>query len=203
MSPGGAPLGQGGNPQGMGALLLGTLDFCLMPYTAEVIAVPFNLPCLQLQKEVSPRRGGGLVCDQNESSRRPFTSQGNLHVPRSMGSRSYSDSDTIQFDDRSLSKLKESDRCSATENLFLESLSLDSPEEPDEHRSRQLEREKFLTGLTEVRAILHFIMLSCYLLCQNWYSFPAVGSEILCHRHCLRIPSSEFGMDKFPFFVMS
>uniref|UniRef100_A0A8C3MH88 Microtubule crosslinking factor 1 n=1 Tax=Geospiza parvula TaxID=87175 RepID=A0A8C3MH88_GEOPR len=103
----------------------------------------------QLQKEASPRRGGGLVCDPSESSRRPFAPQGNLRVPRSMGSRSYSDSDTIQFDERSLSKLKESDRCSGTENLFLESLSLDSPDEPEEHRSRQLEREKFLTGLTE------------------------------------------------------
>ncbi|XP_031359871.2 microtubule cross-linking factor 1 isoform X5 [Lonchura striata] len=103
----------------------------------------------QLQKEASPRRGGGLMCEQSESSRRPFTPQGSLRVPRSMGSRSYSDSDTIQFDERSLSKLKESDRCSATENLFLESLSLDPPDEPDEHRSRHLEREKFLTGLTE------------------------------------------------------
>ncbi|XP_061852072.1 microtubule cross-linking factor 1 isoform X2 [Colius striatus] len=103
----------------------------------------------QLQKEVSPRRGSGFLCDQKESNLRPFTTQGNLHVPRPMGSRSYSDSDAIQFDDRSLSKLKESDWCSATENLFLESLSLDSPDESDEHRSRQLERDKFLTGLTE------------------------------------------------------
>ncbi|XP_071660343.1 microtubule cross-linking factor 1 isoform X9 [Patagioenas fasciata] len=103
----------------------------------------------QLQKEVSPQRGGGFLCDQKESNLRAFTTQGNLHVPRPMGSRSYSDSDAIQFDDRSLSKLKESDRCSATENLFLESLSLDSPDESDEHRSRQLEREKCLTGLTE------------------------------------------------------
>nr|XP_047933111.1 microtubule cross-linking factor 1 isoform X6 [Anser cygnoides] len=103
----------------------------------------------QLQKEVSPRRGGGFLCDQKESNLRPFTTQGNLHVPRPMGSRSYSDSDAIQFDDRSLSKLKESDRCSATENLFLESLSLDSPDESEEHRSQQLEREKFFTGLTE------------------------------------------------------
>ncbi|XP_061212296.1 microtubule cross-linking factor 1 isoform X8 [Neopsephotus bourkii] len=103
----------------------------------------------QLQKEVSPRRGGGFLCDQKESNIRPFTTQGNLHVPRTMGSRSYSDSDAIQFEDRSLSKLKESDRCSATENLFLESLSLDSPEASDEPRPRQLEREKFLTGLTE------------------------------------------------------
>ncbi|XP_052642865.1 microtubule cross-linking factor 1 isoform X7 [Harpia harpyja] len=103
----------------------------------------------QLQKEVSPRRGGGFLCDQKESNLRPFMTQGNLHMPRPMGSRSYSDSDTIQFDNSSLSKLKESDRCSATENLFLESLSLDSPDESDEHRSQHLEREKFLTGLTE------------------------------------------------------
>ncbi|XP_029866962.1 microtubule cross-linking factor 1 isoform X8 [Aquila chrysaetos chrysaetos] len=103
----------------------------------------------QLQKEVSPRRGSGFLCDQKESNLRPFMTQGNLHMPRPMGSRSYSDSDTIQFDNSSLSKLKESDRCSATENLFLESLSLDSPDESDEHRSQHLEREKFLTGLTE------------------------------------------------------
>ncbi|XP_037236465.1 microtubule cross-linking factor 1 isoform X5 [Falco rusticolus] len=103
----------------------------------------------QLQKEVSPRRGSGFLCEQKESNLRPFTTQGNLHIPRPMGSRSYSDSDAIQFDDRSLSKLKESDRCSATENLFLQSLSLDSPDESDEHRSRQLEREKFLPGLME------------------------------------------------------
>ncbi|NWJ10481.1 MTCL1 factor, partial [Crypturellus undulatus] len=103
----------------------------------------------QLQKEVNPRRGSSFLCDQKESNLRPFATQGNLHLPRAMGARSYSDSDAIQFDDRSLSKLKESDRCSATENLFLESLSLDSPEEPEEHRSRQAEREKFLTGLTE------------------------------------------------------
>ncbi|XP_071593271.1 microtubule cross-linking factor 1 isoform X1 [Heliangelus exortis] len=103
----------------------------------------------QLQKEVSPRRGGGFLCDQKENNLRPFPTQGNLHVPHPMGSRSFSDSDTIQFEDRSLSKLRESDRCSAKENLFLESLSLDSPDESDEHRSRQLERDKFLSGLAE------------------------------------------------------
>ncbi|XP_068788312.1 microtubule cross-linking factor 1 isoform X4 [Struthio camelus] len=103
----------------------------------------------QLQKEVSPRRGGSFLCDQKESNLRPFATQGNLHLPRPMGARSYSDSDAIQFDDRSLSKLKESDRCTATENLFLESLSLDSPDECEEHQARQVEREKFLTDLTE------------------------------------------------------
>ncbi|NWU92736.1 MTCL1 factor, partial [Upupa epops] len=103
----------------------------------------------QLQKDVSPRRGAGFLCDPKENNLRSFTPQGNHHVPRPTGSRSFSDSDAIQFEDRSLAKLKESDRCSATENLFLESLSLDSPDEADEHRPQQLEREKFLTGLSE------------------------------------------------------
>lgn len=71
-------------------------------------------------------------------------------MPRPMGTRSYSDSDAVQFDDQSLSKLKESDRCSATENLFLESLSLDSPDESEEPQPRRLEQEKFLTCLPEV-----------------------------------------------------
>lgn len=146
---------------------LGRDGFCRRPYAASVIAVLFHLPRLQLQKDVSPRRGSGFLCEQKENNLRPFTTQGNLHVPRPMGSRSYSDSDAIQFDDRSLSKLKESDRCSATENLFLESLSLDSPDESDEHRSRQLERQKFLTGLTEVRALLPFIKPGGCLLCQH------------------------------------
>ncbi|XP_056339636.1 microtubule cross-linking factor 1 isoform X6 [Oenanthe melanoleuca] len=87
----------------------------------------------QLQREGSPRRG----------------EQGPLRPPRPAGSRSYSDSDTGQLDGRALAKLKESDRCSGTENLFLESLSLDSRHEPGEHRPRQLERDKLLTALAE------------------------------------------------------
>uniref|UniRef100_A0A452GL90 Uncharacterized protein n=1 Tax=Gopherus agassizii TaxID=38772 RepID=A0A452GL90_9SAUR len=103
----------------------------------------------QLQKEVSTRKGDSILCDQKEGSLRPFSTQGNLHVPHPVGARSYSDSDAIQFDDQSLSKLKESDRCTATENLFLDSLSLDSPDESDEPRPQRLEREKFLPCLTE------------------------------------------------------
>ncbi|XP_053876399.1 microtubule cross-linking factor 1 isoform X1 [Malaclemys terrapin pileata] len=103
----------------------------------------------QLQKEVSTRKGDSILCDQKESSLRPFSTQGNLYVPHPMGARSYSDSDAIQFDVQSLSKLKESDRCTATENLFLDSLSLDSPDESDEPQPQRLEREKFLTCLTE------------------------------------------------------
>ncbi|XP_075777082.1 microtubule cross-linking factor 1 isoform X3 [Pelodiscus sinensis] len=102
----------------------------------------------QLQKEVSTQKGDVLF-DQKERNLHSFSTQGNLHVPRPMGARSYSDSDAIQFDDQSLSKLKESDRCTATENLFLDSLSLDSPDESDESRPQQLERDKFLTCLTE------------------------------------------------------
>uniref|UniRef100_A0A8C8SLY8 Microtubule crosslinking factor 1 n=1 Tax=Pelusios castaneus TaxID=367368 RepID=A0A8C8SLY8_9SAUR len=75
-----------------------------------------------LQKEVNIRRGDNGLCDQKESNLRPFSTQESLHVPRPMGTRSYSDSDAMQFDDRSLSKLKESDRCTATENLFFDSL---------------------------------------------------------------------------------
>lgn len=71
-------------------------------------------------------------------------------MPRPVGSRSYSDSDTMQFEDRSLSKLKESDRCIATENLFLDTLSLESPDDSDEPQPQKLEREKFLTGVNEV-----------------------------------------------------
>ncbi|NXM90535.1 MTCL1 factor, partial [Oenanthe oenanthe] len=92
----------------------------------------------QLQREGSPRRGGGPPCEQ-----------GALRPPRPVGSRSYSDSDAGQLDGRALARLKESDRCSGTENLFLESLSLDSRHEPGEHRPRQLERDKLLTALAE------------------------------------------------------
>ncbi|KAL8182306.1 UNVERIFIED_CONTAM: Microtubule cross-linking factor 1 [Gekko kuhli] len=55
----------------------------------------------------------------------------------------------MQFEDRSLSKLKESDRCTATENLFLDTLSLDSPDDADERQSQKLEQERFLSGASE------------------------------------------------------
>ncbi|CAI5779728.1 microtubule cross-linking factor 1 isoform X1 [Podarcis lilfordi] len=98
----------------------------------------------QLQK-ASPQRGDNILCDSKETSLHSFSNQ----VPHPMGSRSYSDSDTMQFEDRSLSKLKESDRCTATENLFLETLSLDSPDDSDERQPQKLERERFLTCANE------------------------------------------------------
>uniref|UniRef100_A0A8D2Q8B2 Microtubule crosslinking factor 1 n=1 Tax=Varanus komodoensis TaxID=61221 RepID=A0A8D2Q8B2_VARKO len=98
----------------------------------------------QLQK-VNPQRGDNLLCDSKEISLHSFSNQGNHHVSHPMGSRSYSDSDTMQFEDRSLSKLKESDRCTATENLFLDTLSLNSPDDSDEIQPQKLERERFLS----------------------------------------------------------
>ncbi|XP_054842043.1 microtubule cross-linking factor 1 [Eublepharis macularius] len=102
----------------------------------------------QLQK-VNSKRGDNILCDSKETSLHSFSNKGNHHVPHPMGSRSYSDSDTMQFEDRSLSKLKESDRCTATENLFLDTLSLDSPDDADEPQSQKLEQEKILSCVSE------------------------------------------------------
>ncbi|XP_016066941.1 PREDICTED: microtubule cross-linking factor 1 [Miniopterus natalensis] len=85
----------------------------------------------QLQKENSPRRGGNFLCDQKEGDIRPFAPPGSPRVPRPVGMWPGTDSDSAPFEDRPLSKLKESDRCSARENLYLDALSMeDEPEEP-------------------------------------------------------------------------
>ncbi|XP_054174340.1 microtubule cross-linking factor 1 isoform X10 [Homo sapiens] len=89
----------------------------------------------QLQKENSPRRGGSFLCDQKDGNVRPFPHQGSLRMPRPVAMWPCADADSIPFEDRPLSKLKESDRCSASENLYLDALSLDDePEEPPAHR---------------------------------------------------------------------
>ncbi|XP_062057358.1 microtubule cross-linking factor 1 isoform X2 [Lepus europaeus] len=89
----------------------------------------------QLQKESSPRRGGSFLCDQKEGSTRPSPHQGGLRLPRPVAMWPCADADSLPFEDRPLSKLKESDRCSASENLYLDALSLDDePEEPPPHR---------------------------------------------------------------------
>ncbi|XP_064150777.1 microtubule cross-linking factor 1 isoform X1 [Loxodonta africana] len=92
----------------------------------------------QLQKENGPRRGGSVFCDQKDGSSRPFLHQGGLRVPHAMAMWSCSDAESIPFEDRPLSKLKESDRCTASENLYLDALSLD--EEPEEPPPRRLDR---------------------------------------------------------------
>lgn len=77
----------------------------------------FTFKTLQLQKENSPRRGGSFLCDQEQGS------------PCPAGMWPCMDTDSSAFEDRPLSKLKESDRCSARENLYLDTLSLDDESE--------------------------------------------------------------------------
>ncbi|XP_035126475.2 microtubule cross-linking factor 1 isoform X10 [Callithrix jacchus] len=89
----------------------------------------------ELQKENSPQRAGSFLCDQKDGNVRPFPHQGSLRMPRPMSMWPCADADSVPFEDRPLSKLKESDRCSASENLYLDALSLDDePEEPPAHR---------------------------------------------------------------------
>nr|XP_033789936.1 LOW QUALITY PROTEIN: microtubule cross-linking factor 1 [Geotrypetes seraphini] len=104
---------------------------------------------VQLQKELSSRRGENLLDDRIDGNVCPVLTQGNLHVPHPLEIRSISDSDTLQFEEPPLSKLKESDRCSATENLFLDSLSLDCLDESDAPPSHRREHEAFSPCLIE------------------------------------------------------
>ncbi|XP_074208546.1 microtubule cross-linking factor 1 isoform X3 [Camelus bactrianus] len=93
----------------------------------------------QLQKENSPRRGSSFLCDQNEGDLSPRAHPGGPRAPRPAGTWPCADTDSTPFQDRPLAKLKESDRCSARENLYLDALSLD--EEPEESPARGLQRE--------------------------------------------------------------
>ncbi|XP_075388646.1 microtubule cross-linking factor 1 isoform X2 [Tenrec ecaudatus] len=93
----------------------------------------------QLQKENSPRKGGSFLCDQKEGSPCPFPDPGGLCVPRTKGMWPCTDVESIPFEEQPLSKLKKSDRCSASENLYLDALSPD--EEPEELLPRRLDRE--------------------------------------------------------------
>ncbi|XP_015976452.2 microtubule cross-linking factor 1 isoform X6 [Rousettus aegyptiacus] len=93
----------------------------------------------QLQKENSPRRGGSFFCDQKEGNMRPFAPPGSPRVPRLVGVWPCTDAEPIPLEDRPLSKLKESDRCSARENLYLDALILE--EDPEESAARGPQRE--------------------------------------------------------------
>ncbi|XP_026924303.1 microtubule cross-linking factor 1 isoform X4 [Acinonyx jubatus] len=93
----------------------------------------------QLQKENSPRRSGSFLCDPKEGNIRPFAHPGSPRMPRPLGMWPCADTDSTPFEDRPLSKLKESDRCSARENLYLDALSLD--DEPEEPPARGPQRE--------------------------------------------------------------
>ncbi|XP_005372666.1 PREDICTED: microtubule cross-linking factor 1 [Chinchilla lanigera] len=83
----------------------------------------------QLQKENSPRRGGSFLCDQKEGHPCPSSHPGGPRVPRPASMWPCTDTDSLPFEDQPLSKLKESDRCSASENLYLDALSLDDEQE--------------------------------------------------------------------------
>nr|XP_008116374.1 PREDICTED: microtubule cross-linking factor 1 isoform X1 [Anolis carolinensis] len=98
----------------------------------------------RLEQKIHPQRGDSILCDSKATGLPSFSSPEKHRVPRPMGLRSYSDSDTMPFEDRTASKLKESDRCIATENLFLDTLSLDSPDDSEEPHPHELERERFL-----------------------------------------------------------
>lgn len=101
--------------------------------------IVFIFKTLKLQKENSPRRSGSFLCDQKEGNIHPFAHPGSPRMPRPMGIWPCVDTDSTPFEDRPLSKLKESDRCSARENLYLDALSLD--DEPEEPPARGPQRE--------------------------------------------------------------
>ncbi|XP_068093294.1 microtubule cross-linking factor 1-like isoform X2 [Hyperolius riggenbachi] len=94
----------------------------------------------QLQKDSSPRRTDSFLADQSDGE---ITQYPSIAALQPQGARSFSDSDDMQFEEQLLPKLKGSDRCSGSENLFLDALSLDSADEADLPQPRKLEREKF------------------------------------------------------------
>ncbi|CAH6792020.1 Mtcl1 [Phodopus roborovskii] len=101
----------------------------------------------QLQKENSPRRSSSFLCSQKEDSSLPFPPhRGGPRVSRPASMWPCVDTDS-PFEDRPLSKLKESDRCSASENLYLDALSLDDePEDPPPLRNCLDEEEESRKG---------------------------------------------------------
>ncbi|XP_075812044.1 microtubule cross-linking factor 1 isoform X6 [Microtus pennsylvanicus] len=119
----------------------------------------------QLQKENSPRRSGSFLCSQKEDDAHPFPHQGDLRAPRPVSMWPCADTDSIPFEDRPLSKLKESDRCSASENLYLDALSMDDdPEDPpplrnclakeEESRKGNLQRAVSVSCMSEFQRLM-------------------------------------------------
>ncbi|KAH0504176.1 Microtubule cross-linking factor 1 [Microtus ochrogaster] len=119
----------------------------------------------QLQKENSPRRSGSFLCSQKEDDTHPFPHQGDLRAPRPVSMWPCADTDSIPFEDRPLSKLKESDRCSASENLYLDALSMDDdPEDPpplrnclakeEESRKGNLQRAVSVSCMSEFQRLM-------------------------------------------------
>ncbi|XP_075069407.1 microtubule cross-linking factor 1 isoform X3 [Mixophyes fleayi] len=99
----------------------------------------------QLQRESTPRRTEIFLADQGDGSAAQYSPKAAMHVSQPHGARSFSDSDEMHFEDQLLPKLKGADRCSGSENLFLDALSLDSANEADLPQPCKLERDKFST----------------------------------------------------------
>ncbi|KAG8442196.1 hypothetical protein GDO86_011119 [Hymenochirus boettgeri] len=97
----------------------------------------------QLQKELNPRRLENFYRDQKDESVFQVSPRRSFPTSQRLGERSFSESDDMQFEDQLVPKLKVTDRCSGSENLFLDALSLDSADEVDIPQSHQLERDKF------------------------------------------------------------
>ncbi|XP_066435658.1 microtubule cross-linking factor 1 isoform X3 [Eleutherodactylus coqui] len=99
----------------------------------------------QLQQESSPQNTDPFLADQSDGAVTQYSSKATLPGSHSHASRSFSDSDDVPFEEQLLPKLKGTDRCSGSENLFLDALSLDSADEADLPQLRKLERDKFST----------------------------------------------------------
>uniref|UniRef100_A0A5F8GKG0 Microtubule crosslinking factor 1 n=1 Tax=Monodelphis domestica TaxID=13616 RepID=A0A5F8GKG0_MONDO len=103
----------------------------------------------ELQKKEMLRRiylGNDTFFRDSKEVIRMLSSQDSYYSPPSTRNWSYSDPDPMQYGDHTLSKLKHSDRCSATENIYLDALALDEPNAP---KPRKVGREKFITCLHE------------------------------------------------------
>ncbi|KAM4027330.1 microtubule cross-linking factor 1 isoform 4-T4 [Anomaloglossus baeobatrachus] len=99
----------------------------------------------QLQNQLSPRKTDPFLADQSDGAVAQYLSSATLPRSQAHAARSFSDSDEMPFEEQLLPKLKGTDRCSGSENLFLDALSLDSADEADLPQPRKLERDKFST----------------------------------------------------------
>uniref|UniRef100_A0A8C5Q799 Microtubule crosslinking factor 1 n=1 Tax=Leptobrachium leishanense TaxID=445787 RepID=A0A8C5Q799_9ANUR len=101
----------------------------------------------QLQKEVVSRRTEAFIGVEKDDEMSHFPLNSNAHGPHTLGTRSFSESDDLQFEEEEMMpKLKGTDRCSGSENLFLDVLSLDSTEEMDIAQPHKLEQDNFSEG---------------------------------------------------------
>ncbi|KAM8966914.1 microtubule cross-linking factor 1 [Pelodytes ibericus] len=97
----------------------------------------------QLLKERNSPRTDAFPADEKDCTMSQFSSMGNLQMSHALATRSFSESDDMQYEEDLLPKLRGTDRCSGSENLFLDTLSLDSADEVEIPQPHKLERDKF------------------------------------------------------------